>query len=362
MSEPNVAGALPMVSVIVRSEGRPALAAALASIAAQNYPAIEVIVVAPPMPADAVVPEWCGPHRVRLVQTAAGLSPPEAANAGLDAATGDWITFLDEADVFLSEHLSGLMAVRDGAPDSAVIHSLAQAVFADGRELPFGQPYCLAQLYDHNFIHLSAAVFRRSLREQGCRFDPNLPVHHEWDLFLQMAQRASFRFVPRRTFRWNVGAGGYGFGDGITPQDATEDQCRRILQSKWAGHRDALIDRVEPLLRSAAEAKQHGNAQGAEALCHEVLAFSPYDPWALNLLASIERDTGRASDARRTQELAVAVRPQDSALVYNLALLYRAQGNLERAGRCCDRALELDPEFVPARRLREELSHSQIVR
>jgi predicted Zn-dependent protease len=181
-------------------------------------------------------------------------------------------------------------------------------------------------------------------------------VHHEWDLFLEMAQRASFRLVTRRTFQWNVGAGGYGVGDGITRSDAAADECRRILESKWAGQRDALVERVEPMLRSAAQAKQHGDSPGAEALCREVLAFSPNDPWALNLLASIERDTGRASDARRTQELAVAVRPQNAALIYNLALLYRAQGNLERAGRCCDRVLELDPEFVLAQRLREELA------
>jgi tetratricopeptide (TPR) repeat protein len=299
---------------------------------------------------------------VRLVQAAADLGPPEAANAGLDAATGDWITFLDEADVFLPAHLSGLMAVGEGAPESAVIHSHALAVLADGREFPFGQPYCLAQLYDHNFIHLSAAVFRRSLVEQGCRFDAQLPVHHEWDLFLQMAQRASFRFVPRKTFRWNVGAGGHGVGDGITPQDPTEDECRQILHAKWAAHRDALIDRVEPVLRSAAELKQHGNFPAAEARCREVLAISPNDPWALNLLASIERDTGRASDARRTQELAVAVRPQHPALIFNLALLYRAQGNLERARRCCDRALELDADFVPAQRMREELARIPVVR
>jgi tetratricopeptide (TPR) repeat protein len=356
MTEPNVAGAVPVVSVIVRSAGRPALPAALASIAAQDYPAIEVIVVALPGLDPASVPDTCGPHPVRLVQSGTDLSAPEAANAGLDAANGEWITFLDETDVFLPGHLSALMAARDGAPAFAVTHGCARAVLADGREVVFGQPHCLAELYERNYIHLSSALFTRALVEQGCRFDAALPVHHDWDLILQMAQHATFCFVPEPSFQWNAGAGGHGAGEGITAAYDASRQCRERVLAKWAGRRDALIERTEPLLRSAAEAAQRRDWGAATASCREVLAQSPNDPWALNLLASIQRDTDHASDARRTQLLAVSVQPRNPALAFNLALLYRAEGNLERAAFCCDRALGLDADFVPAQRLRDELA------
>jgi len=55
------------------------------------------------------------------------------------------------------------------------------------------------------------------------------------------------------------------------------------------------------------------------------------------------------------QQLAAAIRPLDATIVYNLALVCRAQGDAEHALRCCDRALALAPEFVPAQRLRAAL-------
>jgi len=245
---------------------------------------------------------------------------------------------------------------RAQAPAAGVIHSYARAILPDGSVRRFGQPHALAQLYGCNYIHLSAAVFLRSVAGPGCRFDADLPVHHDWDMFLQLAQLAPFHFVPQETFSWNVGAGGHGAGDGITADDALSEQCRERLHAKWASRAEALIERTEPMLRSAAQAAQRGDHVAAEAYCRDVLAISPNDPWALNLRASIERATGRAGDARRTQELAVAVRPQNPALVFNLALLHRAQGDLEGARRCCARALDLDAGFTPAKRLQAELA------
>jgi Flp pilus assembly protein TadD len=63
------------------------------------------------------------------------------------------------------------------------------------------------------------------------------------------------------------------------------------------------------------------------------------------------------SEARRTQEFAVAVRPSDPAFVFNLALVCRAQGDIALARRCCDQAIALDAGFAPAERLRAELAH-----
>jgi Flp pilus assembly protein TadD len=128
------------------------------------------------------------------------------------------------------------------------------------------------------------------------------------------------------------------------------------MYAKWGAQRDALIDRVEPMLKGAAELLRDGKLGAAEARCREVLAVSPNDPWALNLLAQIQRITGRLQEAGRTQQLAVAVAPHDPTLTVNLGLLYRAQGEIDMARRCADRALVLDANFGPAIRLRAELA------
>jgi hypothetical protein len=55
------------------------------------------------------------------------------------------------------------------------------------------------------------------------------------------------------------------------------------------------------------------------------------------------------------QELAVAIRSRDPGMVYNLAVLCRAQGDDATARRCCDRVLALSPGFAPAQKLAAEL-------
>lgn len=346
----------PLVSVIVRSTDRPSLPQALATIAAQDYPRVEVVVVGASGQEHSSLPERCGPHPLRLVGCAARRNRSEAANTGLDAATGDWMTFLDDDDVFLPDHISGLMAARAKAPEAGVIHCFARATFADGRTQRFGQPFCLVQLYARNFMQMSTTVFARSVLSRGCRFDEAMLMHEDWDFFLQLAQFTSFHFVPRETFVWHADAGDSGAGGGANHDDESFARYRDLIYAKWARQRDALIDRAEPLLRSGAQAAWQRDFVAAEARCREVLAISPNDPWALNLRASIERAMGRQREASRTQQLAVAVCPQDPVLTFNLALLYRAQGEIDLARRCCDRAMALDRDFAPAKKLRAELA------
>lgn len=356
MSEPRPDAANPRVSVIIRSTDRPTLPQALASIAAQDCPQVEVVVVGAAGPGHSPLPERCGGHPLRFVACAARRNRPEAANAGLDAATGDWITFLDDDDVFLPGHVAALMAARSEAPTAGLIHSFARAVFGDGRVERFGQPHALIQLYERNYIHLSASVFARRLVDADCRFDASLEIHEDWDFLLQLAQRAAFHFVPLQSFQWHAEAGDSGASGGRNQDDARFARYRDQVYAKWAGARDALVDRVAPLLQQAGAFAQSGQWEEARVRCRAALAASPNDPWALNLLAMIERSAGNLRTARAAQELAVAIRPLDAGFVYNLALLCRAQGDVEQSRRCCDRALALDKAFEPAQRLRAALA------
>jgi tetratricopeptide (TPR) repeat protein len=316
---------------------------------------VEVVVVAACGPGHPALPERCGPHALRLVQSAASLSRPAAADAGLDAAAGDWITFLDDDDVFLPGHLSALLAARAAAPQARVVHSYARAVFRDGRVERVGQPHALIQLYERNYIHLSASVFARELVAAGCRFDESLEILEDWDFFIQLAQHTPFQFVARQTFEWHADAGDSGAGGGSNHDAALFAACRDRIYAKWAARRDALVERVGPLLQEAAALAQRGDGAGAEARCRAALAASPNDPWALNVLAMLRRAGGDLREARAAQELAVAIRPLDAGFVYNLAVLCRAQGDVDVARRCCDRALALAPGFAPAQKLRAEL-------
>jgi len=352
MPEPEAA----LVSVIVRSMARPTLGAALQSLAVQDYAPTEVLVVAACGAAHPAIQQLCGQHRMRLVGSGSRLSRPAASNAGLAAARGQWISFLDDDDVYLPGHLSGLMNARGEAPGARIVYSYARAVFADGHTERFGQPFSMMQLYERNFISLCTAVVARSLVDEGCRFDETLDIHEDWDFVLQCAQRARFHFAPRESFQWNADAGTSGAGGGANQDDRRFAEARDRVYAKWALPREALIDRVRALLQKASALAGERDLAGAEAACREALEASPNDPWALNLLAMVQRSSHRLAEARATMELAAAVRPQDHTMVYNLALLCQALGDSAAAARHCESALELEPGFAAAQKLRAGLA------
>jgi tetratricopeptide (TPR) repeat protein len=333
----------PLVSVVVRSMARPTLPAALDSIAAQDYGNVEIVLVAASGPSHAVPDARYGRVPVRFVASEVRLLRPLAANAGIETARGDYVTFLDDDDTIVPNHLSGLVAALAQAGDARVVHSVARAVFLDGQSQAVGRPMALMTLFERNFIHLSASLIARSLVEEGARFDPQFAFLDDWDFFIGLAQRARFHFVPQQTFVWNAEVGDSGAGGGRNIDETRFAHDRDLVYAKWQAVRDALVDRVQPMLQAAAAATQRGDMARAEATCHEVLGFSQNDPWALNLLAMIERATGRLAQARATQELAVAVRPGDPDLVYNLALLCREGKDTEAARKYAAHAVSLAP-------------------
>jgi tetratricopeptide (TPR) repeat protein len=345
----------PQVSVILRSMARATLDDALASIAAQRDVDAEVLVVAACGATHPALNEACGPHPLRLVASEQRLPRAAAANAGLDAATGTWITFLDDDDCFEPNHLAGLLAAAREVPQARVITSYAKAVFRDGHVEWVGQPFSLAQLYERNFIHLSSAIFARELVSDGCRFDESLEVLEDWEFMLQLAHRAAFHFASLRSFQWNADSGDSGAGGGLNHDSVKFAVNRDRVYAKWGPAHDALAERTQPLLEKAVEFARTGRLAEADALCRQVLAISVNDPWALNLQAMLLRQAGRLDDARNAQAHAVAVRPLDGGFVYNLALLDRAAGDLEAARQHAQRAVQLEPRFAPAHALVAEL-------
>ncbi|MCL2309630.1 MAG: glycosyltransferase [Proteobacteria bacterium] len=350
----------PRVSVIVRSMARESLATALASLAAQTWPNLEILVVAACGPSHPPLADHAGAHPLRLVTSETRLPRPQAANTGLQAATGDWITFLDDDDEFLPEHIANLVDASTRADGAGIVHTLAQAVFNDGRREAFGQPFALAELYTRNFIHLSATLISRSLIKAGCRFDPSLDIHEDWDFFLQCAQYTKFYFEPVQSYLWYVDAGSSGTAGGRNHDPERFVRFRDRVYEKWQTKHEELLARTEPLLQEAAAAAQKKDWSEAHTRIGEVLALSFNDPWALNLRAMVERMQGHAVEALETQALATQVRPYDPAFLCNLGQLYLEQDDREEARACAERALALQPDYAPGRRLLGQVNRASL--
>ena len=325
------------VSVVVRSMARATLRRTLASIAAQRDVALEVIVVGASGAAHPPLPAAAGAHPLRFVASASPLARPAAANAGLDAARGDWIILLDDDDEWRDGHLRGLLDGASARPQAGVVHSLAE-VHVDGEPArPFGQPMALSELYRRNCICFGAALIARALVQAGVRCDESLAIHEDWDLFLQCAQRAPFRFVRQRTFVWNAGAGESGAGGGANLDLAKVNRVGDDVRRKWAAARAATVAALRPALGRAVAAVQRGAWHDAAIEAADVLRRFPNEPDALAVMAAVERASGRLAQAQSAQALASMVRPDDASLVYNLALICRERGDLAAMRKCAGR-------------------------
>lgn len=123
------------------------------------------------------------PFAVRVIHKANG-GEGSARNAGLDAATGDWITFLDGDDVWLENHLHVARPLLAAHPDADVV-ALAYAPFDDGALPPCGADAASIEAFDTRTALpdrclLEVGVFptffrRRFLAESGVRFS-SLPL------------------------------------------------------------------------------------------------------------------------------------------------------------------------------------------
>lgn len=110
---------MPLVSIIVPTCDRPdLLPRAVASVLAGVERDIELVIAdhnrqTPPVEIHPCAIGWRADGRVRIHRVAAGSprNPAAARNAGLAAATGDWIAFLDDDDSYRPEKISAQLAL-----------------------------------------------------------------------------------------------------------------------------------------------------------------------------------------------------------------------------------------------------------
>ena len=222
----------PLVSVIVRTMGRQELRRALASLAAQSHRPLEIVLV------DAAGSGIAAPTIHGIAVTPVGgegrLDRAAAANAGLAAARGDWIGFLDEDDELAPDHVGSLLAVAlvSGA---AVAYGQTRMVDAAGNTVRVfgGGPFSREALLRSNYISIHAALFSRALVDAGARFDHAMEGFEDWDFWLQLSAKAGFAFNPSPSAIYHAEEGTSGLGAGSNLDREAALARRERLMRKW---------------------------------------------------------------------------------------------------------------------------------
>lgn len=133
---------LPLVSVIIRSMDRPTLSDALDSVALQTYSNIEVIVVNAKGSTHRQLEPWCGRFPLRFLGGNQSMERSQAANAGLNAARGELLIFLDDDDWYLPHHIARLKVELDRVETAVAAYSAISCVDESGKEIKsFAEPF-----------------------------------------------------------------------------------------------------------------------------------------------------------------------------------------------------------------------------
>lgn len=278
------------VSIVVRTMGRPELTRALASLAAQTYPNIEIVLVVANPEYDSQV--HAHTPGLKIVSPGFAQNRPNAGNAGLSAASGQWIGFLDEDDWLEPSHISNLVDALEHAGGPLLAYSDMIAHEVDHTVMS-SAGYWKRRYSDNPVVWIVSALFsHRLVDEFGCRFDAQFVLLEDWDFFVQCAEFSDNLHVHEATAHYDAHSGTSGGGSGINRDNSRLKPYLDLLTQKWGGryaqviaHADRELDLANAAIRSQdfVTAQQHLDAG---------LAVDPGNPYLLNRLALCRRQAG----------------------------------------------------------------------
>ena len=228
----------PLVSIICRTIGRAELEKTLNSISKQTHPNVELVLVdasAKGLPAIASSFEEIN---LKFVTAENPLTRPQAANAGLDAASGDFLMLLDDDDWIADDHLEGLVKFSANHQNAKAVYSSTQKTTHQGEplEVLFSHAFDPVLLMHDNYIPIHSMLFHKSLLEHGCRFDENFDIFEDWDFWLQLSQHTNFKHLDKITAFYREGGKSETAGEDSQSRydnSGLVGKGRSALFSKW---------------------------------------------------------------------------------------------------------------------------------
>lgn len=192
-------GSLPLVSVIIITYKRPSsLEHAIQSVLKQTYPAIELIVVddndqdsAERNQTEAIVAKF---GTVIYIKQAQHRNAAVARNTGISKATGAYISFLDDDDIYYPSKIQkSVEALRRYSADYGAVYCGYTGWRADNNDpsrykegdLTFE---LLALKYDRHYLNTNTALYKAEALQTIGGYDENFIRHQDLELNIRFFQ------------------------------------------------------------------------------------------------------------------------------------------------------------------------------
>lgn len=237
-----------MVSVIIPTYDRPRRTRrAVDSVANQTYAPIELIVVddgsIPPLEPslDLPVEEL---HRAVLLRHDENRGANVARNTGLEAASGDYLAFLDSDDEWLPEKIERQVRCVEGGEGFEACYTGVRIVDGRGRVNSVRRPTKSGDLLDDLLREdvigsYSLILVSRAAVDLAGMPDPVVPAWQDWEWYLRLAEVVEFEAVP----------------DPLAVKHTGKDRLGRRYQLKRDGAYPILRERIRQLAGTRRQAR-----------------------------------------------------------------------------------------------------------
>ncbi|WP_290813394.1 glycosyltransferase [Halovivax sp.] len=227
----------PLVSAIVPTRDRPErLRRAISSVEAQTYDPVELVVVddrsTPPV-ADALGGREPDVDRFELVRLEENRGGAGARNAGIEAASGEILTFLDDDDRWDPAKLERQIPALLESPDDVglVYTGVVQLDAAGGPNAITATAVdgdATKRLLVRNVVGtISSVAVRREVIDEVGPLDERFPSWQDWEFYVRVSDAFRLRAIEEPlVVRHNAGEGQLSH-DYETKRDATVSLFRR---------------------------------------------------------------------------------------------------------------------------------------
>ncbi len=214
----------------------------LTSVFAQTRPADEIIVVDDA--SDSVNRQHLDRYRsqIDIVDQPHNRGVSSARNAGIQAATGDWLAFNDSDDAWAADKLATQLDYVARHPDCDGVQSAISVFREDGRvsvSQPVESRLTLAAALHDNMIRVQSLLIKSNVLRALGGFDESLRCCEDDDLGIRLAAAGyKIDFLPAPLTRLRRGSYDHLFGDWrrVVTCKAKVAMRHRALLEKELGH------------------------------------------------------------------------------------------------------------------------------
>jgi len=199
----------PFVSVIIPSYNRAKyVGKAVESVLDQTFQDLEIIVVDDGSTDDTLNSLTVYKDRVRVLQQV-NQGRSGARNAGVTAALGSVIAFLDSDDIWLPEKLERQLEFFGNNPNIGLVHTWSSVIDEHGNPRPedtrrriqlyrraLRRGYTYIGMSQECVLFLSTVAIRRECWERIGPFDTEIPAFEDWDWYLRAARITTIASIP----------------------------------------------------------------------------------------------------------------------------------------------------------------------